>query len=155
MPPVRRKFSLARWELIVLNPKGLGAYASARKAKIAPPGRTAVQDFLDLRAKAMERAGIVDGRDVPLVPFIRERGGVSHWNDAYLHKVKVGVLERAGVRFDFRSLRRSFSQCALDRGARYGTVSVLLGHKTTRTTETYYARRKYDHAAEELERVWT
>lgn len=147
-------FSAERWELVVHHPKGEGAYASARKARVALPGRPAVQDFLDLRAKALERAGVVDGREVPLVPFIRERGGVSPWNDAYLHKVKVGVLERAGIRFDFRSLRRSFGQCALDKGARYDTVSVLLGHKTTRTTETYCTRRKYDHAAEELERVW-
>ncbi|HKZ58243.1 MAG TPA: hypothetical protein VJ547_00130 [Candidatus Thermoplasmatota archaeon] len=92
-------------------------------------------------------------RSAPPAPSTR--GRVSQWIDAYLHKVKVGVLARAGVCFDFRSLRRSFRECALDRGARYDSVSVLLGHKTTRTTETYYARRKYDQAAEELERAWT
>ena len=74
---------------------------------------------------------------------------------AALFTLGIRIDARAGIRFDFRSLRRSFGQCALDRGVRYDTVSVLLGHKTTRTTETFYARRKYDQAVEELERVWT
>jgi hypothetical protein len=54
-----------------------------------------------------------------------------------------------------RPIRRSFGRGALDGGARYDSVSVPLGQKSMRTTETHYARRRYTAAAEELERVLT
>lgn len=51
-------------------------------------------------------------------------------------------------------LRRAFGQNAIDRGARIDSVSVALGHKTTRTTETYYARRKEEQAFADIEEAW-
>ena len=47
----------------------------------------------------------------------------------------------AGVPLDYRVLRRTFGQCYIDAGLDVETVSVLMGHSTTRTTEYYYCRR--------------
>jgi integrase/recombinase XerD len=148
--------STTRWELTVLHPKGEGTWGAPRRVKVVPPGRQAVLDFLDLRARELGRRGLRDGREMPLVPYIRRGREAVPWPDPYLHKVKAELDAGLGLgRWDFRGLRRAFGQNALDRGARIEAVSVALGHATTRTTEQYYARLRFRDASEELERVYT
>jgi len=141
------------WELDVRHPKGENRWAAKRVATIVPPGRQPVQDYLDLRAREFERRGLPDDRDAPLVPFFGPRG-VTHWNDGYLRGCKCELERELGLRFDFRQFRRAFGQNALDRGARLDSVSVALGHHSTKTTEAYYARIRTKDAFRDLERVW-
>ncbi len=42
----------------------------------------------------------------------------------------------------------------INRGVSSEGVSVFTGHKTTKPTETYYARKKEQKALEELRAVW-
>jgi len=147
--------SLTYSELTVMHPKGEGAWGSPRKTRIVPLGRQALVDFMDLRARELERHGIADRKDLPLVPYLAGKSPGRYWNDAYLHTVKGELESEMGMRFDFRMLRRAYGQNALDRGARIDSVSVALGHSSTRTTETYYARRKLQDAFEDLERVYS
>ena len=151
----RGDLSTKYWELIVMHPKGEGSWGSPRRATIVQTGRQAVADFLDLRARELERRGIQDDKDLPLVPCFRMNGTVSCWSSTYALQVKGELEISLGLRFDFRMLRRAFGQNAIDRGARIDSVSVALGHRTTRTTETYYARRKVDDAFEDLEKAWS
>ncbi len=65
-----------------------------------------------------------------------------------------GSSGEMGLRFDFRQFRRAFGQNALDRGPRLDSVSVALGHHSTKTTEAYYARIRTKDAFRDLERVW-
>ncbi len=143
------------WELVVMHPKGEGSWGAPRRTTIVPMGRQAVADFLDLRARELERRGIQDGKDLPLVPCFRADGTASCWSSTYAHEKKGELEVSLGVRFDYRSMRRAFGQNALDRGARIDSVSVALGHKSTTTTEAYYARRKVDDAFEDLEKAWS
>jgi len=147
--------SLTYSELTVMHPKGEGSWGSPRKARLVPPGRQAMEDFMDLRSRELERRGIPDRKDLPLVPYLTGKSLVRCWNDAYLHSVKGELEAELGMRFDFRMLRRAYGQNALDRGARIDSVSVALGHASTRTTETYYARRKLQDAFEDLERAYS
>lgn len=147
----RGDLSTRYWELMVMHPKGEGSWGAPRRTTIVPMGRQAVADFLDLRARELEKRGIQDSKELPLVPCFRADGTVSRWSSTYAHEKKGELEVTFGLRFDYRSMRRSFGQNAIDRGARIDSVSVALGHKSTTTTEAYYARRKEDQAFRDLE----
>lgn len=147
-------FSPTHMELTVFHVKGEGSWGAPRKAQVIPPGRFAIQDFLDLRDRELAQRGVKDSKDALLVPYFNRHGRMMPWPDPSLNKAKSKLEERLGIRYDFRMLRRAFGQNALDRGARLDAVSVALGHANSITTERYYARLKTRDAFVELERVW-
>ena len=122
-------------ELFIAHPKGEERWASARRALILPHMRAHVRDYLDLRAKKPGAS---------LIPM-------AYGNASGLRQ---RVNARLSVQWTCQEFRRAWGQTALDRGARIEAVSRGLGHRTTNTTETYYARIKTDRAFEELERVF-
>lgn len=147
----RGDLSTKYWELVVMHPKGEGSWGAPRRTTVVPMGRQMVEDFLDLRGRELERRGTQESKDLPLVPFFRADGTVSRWSSTCALQKKGELEVSLGLRFDFRGMRRSFGQNAIDRGARIDSVSVALGHRSTTTTETYYARRKEDQAFRDLE----
>lgn len=54
------------------------------------------------------------------------------------------------VSLDYRACRRTFGQTCVDGGVDLDSVSILLGHTTTKTTETYYCRKREDVALREV-----
>jgi integrase/recombinase XerD len=80
---------------------------------------------------------------VPNRPFLITRNGDPMHRQYVRHTVKCGA-DRVGIRTGQNvtphTLRRTFgSDDPLNRGLRLEVVSGLLGHTTTRTTETAYA----------------
>lgn len=69
--------------------------------------------------------------------------------------IKVDAQKHCRIPFTLQMLRRSFGQIAKDRGANIEAVSKALRHKTTKTTELYYARIRSDAAFKELEAVFS
>ena len=69
-------------------------------------------------------------------------------------KLKNIVEEETGIALDFRACRRTFGQTCLDSGVDLDSVSILLGHTTTKTTETYYCRKREDVALREVFEVF-
>ncbi len=66
-----------------------------------------------------------------------------------------GRLEReSGVQFHLKTFRSTFAQAAKDRGVSIEAVSRALGHRTTLTTERYYARMKTEKALAEFEQAF-
>lgn len=57
-----------------------------------------------------------------------------------LRRMKAVVSEDSGMYFDYRICRRTYAQRLLDLGVPVDSVSVILGHATSRTTEREYAR---------------
>lgn len=143
------------WTLMVMHPKGEGSWGMPRRAKVVSGGRDAIQRFLRMRDAELLRRGIPDGQDLPLVPCFRADGTVSHWSSSYALQVKGMIEESLGLPFGFQVQRRAFGQNAIDRNVRLDSVSVALGHKTTRTTELYYARRKERQAFQDLDDAWS
>lgn len=150
----RGDFSTSTWQFTILHPKGEGQWAAREVALVIPPGRQAVQDFLDLRAKELHGRGIEGSKDLPLAPQFMADGKVQEWNYDTINDARIDMRRRYGLAFDFRMLRRFLGQAALDHGARLDKVSVGMRHKSTATTERYYARVKVRAAFEELEQVW-
>ena len=141
-----------RWKILVVHPKGEGRYASDGTAPILQPARQAVLDFLKARQEYLRENGVVECE--PLVPRIYMSGKVDYWTDAMWGGLKDKAQRHAGIPFRLQYLRASFGQICKDRGASIEAVSRALRHKTTKTTELYYARIRPENAFRELEELF-
>ena len=143
---------IGHWKILVVHPKGEGRYASDGTAPILPPARQAVLDYLKARKEYLRENGVEESE--PLVPRIYMSGTVDYWTDAIWGGLKDKVQLYAGIPFRIQYLRASFGQMCKDRGASIEAVSRALRHKTTKTTELYYARIRPENAFRELEDVF-
>jgi integrase len=125
------------WTIIVSRPKGETSWAVAAPAQILPPARLTVVDFLKERRHYLSGFGIDDSE--ALVPKVAD-GQADYWTDGMWGKVKAKVERWSGIKFRIQSLRATFGQMCIDWGCRPDAVPRALRHKTTRTTELYYAR---------------
>ncbi|MFA6679808.1 MAG: hypothetical protein WCR96_04885 [Candidatus Methanomethylophilaceae archaeon] len=71
-----------------------------------------------------------------------------------LRTFKTLVEEESGVKFDLRKCRRTFGQSYLDADLDIESVSVLMGHLSTKTTEGYYCRKRNDVAIKAAQGTW-
>jgi len=109
-----------------------------------------VVTYLAERDKYLRRHHQPDA--APLIPYCphhhpyRARAfGQGEWS-----KLKKKIQRAAGVRFKWKDFRSTFCQRSIDNGAKVESVSVLLGHSSTKITETYYGRIRNDKAMEEV-----
>ena len=140
------------WTIIVAHPKGESSWAIAAPAKILPPARETVVEFLEERNRYLADAGIESCE--ALVPQITD-GVHGYWTDAMWGKVKAEAQRVSGIKFRIQTLRATFGQMCIDWGGRPDAVSRALRHKTTRTTELYYARIRPDHAFRLLDEAYS
>jgi integrase len=146
-----------RWLIRVSSPKGEGAWAAAGEpAPILPPARQIVADYLVARADYLRKNGFDPSRVEPLIPYLSPRTGkIGTWDDSVLIRLKCEVEKRAGVPFKLKDFRPTCAQLLKDRGVGIEAVSKILRHRTTRTTELFYARIRDEKAFAEAERAWT
>lgn len=142
---------LDAWTILVAHPKGESSWAIAAPAQILPPARKTVTEFLKARQRLLSAAGIESCE--ALVPKLTD-GIADYWSDAMWGKVKAEAERWSGTRFRIQTLRATFGQMCIDWGGRPDAVSRALRHKTTRTTELYYARIRSDHAFRLLEQAY-
>ena len=64
-------------------------------------------------------------------------------------------LEITGIEFSYTRCRASWSQLLLDCDIDIETVSVLMGHCSTATTNRYYASMKESKAVEHVKTMWS
>ncbi len=64
------------------------------------------------------------------------------------------VREGCGISFSLSDCRATWGQLLKDEGADLDTVSLLLGHKSTATTNKYYANMREAPAIENVRRIW-
>jgi len=139
------------WTIIVAHPKGESSWAIAAPARILPPARETVIEFLEERNRYLTGAGIESCE--ALVPKITD-GVPGYWTDAMWGKVKAEAQRWSSIKFRIQTLRATFGQMCIDWGGRPDAVSRALRHKTTRTTELYYARIRPDHAFRLLDQAY-
>lgn len=138
------------WTLTVRHPKGEGSYGEFRVVPIPDPIRPYLERFLKARESMLAEKGILEAE--PLIP--RQRGDSCGYYSANGFEVMAGkVREASGVEFDFRTLRRTYGQTLLNRGAGLQSVSLMLGHHSTLTTERYYCRQDANSARLEVLRA--
>ena len=72
-----------------------------------------------------------------------------------LRRMKDLVEDELHIRFDLRECCRTFGQRYLDSDLEISSVSVLMGHSTTKTTERFYGRQKNRMAIEKARATWS
>jgi integrase len=136
-----------RWILHIAHPKGEHIYGEPRDVAIHPEIRPVIERYLEVRLTPFG-----SGSSAALFPSGTSEDGYLSANT--LRDIKKIVEDDIGVKFDFRTCRRTFGQQLIDSNVDVETVSVLMGHKTTRTTEISYARRRNTQANERLMKSW-
>lgn len=90
----------------------------------------------------------------PLVPSFSPQGRAGFYTAQGIGSVKREVERRSRVKFEVRTLRRTYGQLLLNRGRSIDAVSKSMGHASTKTTETYYCRKSDAMVREEIDRAW-
>lgn len=141
----RRNLDTERWTIYIDHVKGMKTYGQARMVPIRPEARTVLSRYMEMRAK------MAPGNPY-LFPAMRSPNGYLSSNGLRVAKEK--VEQDTGVKFDFRACRRTYGQLAIDEGMPPDTVALLMGHSTSKTTETYYCRKRPSVAIEEALKIW-
>lgn len=131
--------------------KGERTWGQTRDIPIRPEILPLLRRYVEARARELSMS---KNGSTALFPALYDM------DDGYLsantvRKVKSLVEQEVGQHFDFRTCRRTYGQMLIDEGNSIETVSVTLGHATSRTTENYYCRRKQKAAIEETKRIWS
>jgi len=141
----------ASWRIRAIHVKGEDTYGQAREIPIDPRGRSTIKRYLAKRAEMISKRCPMTQA---LFLALNDKDGDGYFSSNSLRKLKRIVEAETGTKFELRACRRTFGQNLIDQGASIETVSVLLGHSTTKTTENYYARKKQDAAIMEATSIW-
>ena len=138
---------ISEWILSIIHVKGEATYGEPRMVPVPPQHRGILLRYLELRS------GNCPGGKGALFP--PTRGGSDYLCANSIRKVLGISLSSIGISADPRKLRRTFGQNYLDSDIdSIESVSVLMGHSSTRTTEKYYARRRNTKAIEAARSTW-
>lgn len=120
--------------------KGMGSYGSERYVPVRRECFPIMSLWLQIRPEDSEYI------------FPAKDGGVLVTNT--LRKGCREVVAETGVEFDFRKCRRTYAQYLVDEGLFIQEVSVVLGHSSTKTTESSYARPRDDRVIRKVVEMW-
>lgn len=140
---------MKRWRILVSHPKGEGSWAAPDYAPILPSAREATVDFFLDRTDYLDRT-VCEW----LVPYRRVSSEIGPWSEPLLRKLKAELARASGVEFHLKTFRATFAQQVKDAGVHIEAVSRALRHKSTNTTEAYYARLRADDAFRQIEEAF-
>ena len=151
--------------IAVTHPKGEGKWAKSGDTRgLVPEAVALLRDYLEVREDELNSRGL-DPLTVPwLFPFFAKDSPSTEWKEHDWHEMMVQVREKTGVKFNFRMLRPTFCQKAVDDGTdpndEHGLeiattmASRQMGHMSSKTTEKYYARIRKDYAFARVSKTW-
>lgn len=121
--------------------KGRGTYGSARTVPIRPECLHAVRIWMEVDS--------VSSR------FLFHTRNGTMLSTMQLTRDRLLVCRETGIDFDFRACRRTYAQYILDE-ERLSTeeLAIILGHSSSKTTETSYARPRNDRVVNKLIDSW-
>ena len=138
------------WILHVSNPKGKGRYTTGRSVMIIKSIHETMLTFLLKRDRYLRKYHQPDAEPlIPYCPFWRPHKA-RYFSQSEWAKLKKKIQKVAGIHFKWKDFRSTFAQVCIDNGAKIESVSRLLGHSSTKTTEAYYGRIRNDKAMEEV-----
>jgi integrase len=140
--------SLSKGLLTVYIVKGGLTYGKPRTVPIRPEFRPIIARYMAQRAQAPPTISKSE-----LMFCNPSSGGPLAANTFRVGKSHIEAL--TGIKFDFRQCRRTYAQLAIDEGAQVASVSLVLGHTNTRTTEDAYGRIRPDMAIADIVGRWS
>lgn len=123
----------------IMVPKGMASYGRKRLVPVRPELLPFVSEWLSY---------IEFGYVFPN----RFTGGLLSINA--LEEDRRSVCSDLGFFFDYRQCRSTYGQLLKDEGFPIDIVSVILGHSSSRVTETFYARVRNVSALEDVVSKW-
>jgi integrase len=139
-------------EIRVSCPKGENAYGKHRTVPILEHVRLALEEFIGAREEYLSSHGAKEHE--LLVPYYTSRGTVRCFTQAEWAKIKAILEETSGVRFKLKDFRSTFCQHSIDNRAKLSSVSKILGHSSSQTTEKFYGRIRDKAACDDIQRAW-
>ncbi len=142
----REDLNTKDWTFWVRHPKGERTYGKKRLVPIPDRLRATCIRYLQAREIELRKRGVQE--TTPLVFSIKDHrkflnpGVMNCWTDQ--------ISDKTGIKFSPQALRRTYGQILLDKHAIIDTVSLMLGHKSTQTTEKHYCRKNEDDARLEV-----
>jgi len=141
---------LSKREIVAEHVKGEATYGQARTIAIRPEAIGTMNKYLKVRSvKVAEKCP----NNLALFPALRDSED-GYYSSNGIRMMKSLVETEIGIKFDLRACRRTYGQMAVDEGLDLDSVSVLMGHNTTKTTETYYCRKRPETAIREAQNIW-
>ncbi|MBN1677867.1 MAG: site-specific integrase [Candidatus Thermoplasmatota archaeon] len=139
-------------EIRVSCPKGENVYGKHRTVPILEHIRPAIEEFLGAREEYLVSHGVNEYE--ALVPYCTSRGTTRYYTQAEWAKVKALLEEKSMVQFKLKDFRSTFCQQSIDKGAKLSSVSKIMGHSNSATTEKFYGRIKDKAACDDIQRAW-
>ena len=124
--------------------KGRGTYGEPRTVPIHPDGLPILRKYVEARDKSIK------GSDYLFPTATHDRPLASN----SLRRFKRRVEQELDCEITFQSGRRTYGQWLIDDSIPAETVSLNMGHRTSRTTETFYARQRESVAIEITKKAW-
>lgn len=137
------------WTFDIIHVKGEATYGMSRTVPLHPDVREILTLYLILRKKWLADNNL---HVHALFPSKDSADGYLSGNS--IRKLKETVEKDLGVKFDLRMCRRTFGQRYLDHDVDIESVSVLMGHASTKTTEGFYSRKRLDKAMDNARNSW-
>ena len=137
------------WTAMVRHPKGERSYGKIRKVLIDPQAYPFLTRYLQARKVYVTDHGLTTHA---LFPGGESEGGYLQANT--LRKLKCKAEEVVGEEFDLRICRRTYGQRLINKGVTIETVSKIMGHKNTMTTENYYGSMSSSLAVDSAAQVF-
>lgn len=149
----------------VTHPKGEDKWTKSGDPRgLTPDAISLLRDYLDVRGDELTRRDMDPQTVLWLFPYFAENGTVSGWHERIWRRMMAQVQHETETKFNFRMLRPTFCQKAIDDGTdpsiergqqiSIQDVSKQMGHKYTRTTEAYYGRIRKDNAFSQVSKTW-
>ncbi len=137
------------WTFDIIHVKGEATYGLPRTVPLHPDVRRILTLYLVLREKWLADNNL---NSHALFPSKDSSDGYLSGNS--IRKIKTVVEKDLNIKFDLRMCRRTFGQRYLDNDLDIESVSVLMGHASTKTTEGFYSRKRLNKAVENAKNTW-
>jgi len=138
-----------RWEIYYEHVKGEESYGHPRTVPIPEAIRPLIKDYLMARDFWLFKNRT---SSEALFFAFNETHGFMSGNS--IRKAKKLIEQDLGIQFEIRDCRRAFGQYYLNNGVEIDSVSVLMGHSSTKTTEGYYCRKREEDAIKAVKNRW-
>ncbi len=139
------------WTLHLEEVKGKGTYGKPRNVPIPEVLQPVITRYMGIRRDWL-LLHHVDDRDLPL--FFTLTGDHGFLSANTVRKLKSRVEAEVGSKFSLQDCRRAFGQHYKDRGLDMETISKLMGHTNTKTTEDYYCGMRQSEAVKKARGAW-
>ncbi len=144
--------NLAKGTIHAEHVKGEGKYREPRDTGIHPDGIPFLKRYVKVRAATILKKAPTCEALFSAIQDIK-KGGDGYCSQNSLTVLRAKVIAQTGVQYDNRACRRTFGQKNVDMGVPIDSVSRMMGHSSSKTTEKYYCRKTTESAISDAQRL--